>query len=148
MLKNKRKIASLILIMMFSIIFMPFSSVVYAADDPTTEESTYSSSINDFSVSLDENGNLETSFENDDTNSTSLWNWINDKGKVILTGLTAVCTTICAGILIVSCVRFSGSGSNPTARKSAITGILIGLIGVALLGGVTLIMALSWNFLS
>lgn len=146
--KCKKLVVTFFLVMVAAIFAPGLALTANATTETTTETYTGDTNINDFSVTMDSNGNISTSFDDDTANTNTIWNWIYGKGKIILTGITGICALICTGILIVAAVKFAGSGGNPQGRHSAMVGILVGAIGTALLGGASLIMALSWNFLS
>ena len=49
--------------------------------------------------------------------------------------------------LMINITRLGGAGDNPAERRNAILGILFSGVALALLGGLSFVLALAWNFL-
>lgn len=102
--------------------------------------------VGDLDVSMDPSGKLTTTWD-EKSDSTSTWNTIFKKYKVVITGFTGIATLTFLILFIVQLVRLSAAANNPTERSKALQGIL--WIGIALAGSgsATLICALAWNAL-
>ncbi len=122
---------------------------VYAADGDTTEEDGNTVSgddVGDLDVTMGNDGKLTTTWDQK-SDSTSTWNTIFKKYKVIITGFTGLATLTFLILFIWQLVKLSAAANNPTERSKALQGIL--WIGIALAGSgsATLICALAWNAL-
>lgn len=120
--------------------------------DSTTEATTKDSSsglgVNELEISMDKNGKLNTSFDKKKDEKT-LWNWIYEKGRLTVTGISGFLAIVCLGILIFCIFKFVASSIDAQSanRGRAIVGIIIAAIGIALFGTATAIFGLFWNYL-
>lgn len=123
---------------------------VYAGNgtqEETTEGSTVSGDdVGDLDVTMSSDGKLSTTWD-ETSDSTSTWNTIFKKYKVIITGFTGIATLTFLILFILQLVKLSAAANNPTERSKALQGIL--WIGIALAGSgsATLLCALAWNAL-
>lgn len=118
-------------------------------DNPdSTTESEKKSANNNFSVSMDTNGNLKTTFDNAKKDQ-DFWNWVYNKGHYVIVGITGVLAIVGLGFFIFSISKFQASSINgqSSARQGAIIGMIVSGVGTALLGSVSVIFSLFWNFL-
>ena len=120
---------------------------VYAAGEGSTEASTVSDDdVGELDVTMDGDGKLKTSWD-ETSDSTSTWNTLFRKYKVVITGFTGIATLTFLILFIMQLVRLSAAANNPTERSKALQGILWIGIALALSGSATLICALAWNAL-
>lgn len=115
----------------------------------TTEAANDSKSVNNnFSVSMDKDGNLNTSFDNAKKDQ-DLWNWLYGKGHYIVAGISGILAIVSLVFFILCISKFQASGISGQAsmRNGAIIGMIVCGVGVALLGSASLIFSLFWNFL-
>lgn len=118
-------------------------------DNPdSTTEAEKKSANNNFSVSMDEKGNLKTTFDNTKKDQ-DFWNWLYDKGHYVIAGITGVLAIVALGFFIFSISKFQASSINglANARQASIVGMTVSGIGTALLGSASVIFSLFWNFL-
>lgn len=127
-------------------------STTEATTKTTTEETTKDSSSgigpNELEISMDKNGKLNTSFDSKKDEKT-FWNWIYEKGRMTVTGITGFLAIVCLGIFIFCVTNFQASSLNGRAesRRNAIIGMIISGVGTALLGVSTAVFGLFWNYL-
>ena len=120
--------------------------------DSTTETTTKDSSSglgpNELEISMDKNGKLNTSFDSK-KNEKTFWNWIYEKGRMTVTGITGLLAIVCPGIFILCVTNFQASSLNgqSASRRNAIIGMIISGVGTALLGVSTAVFGLFWNYL-
>ena len=97
---------------------------------------------------MDKNGKLNTSFDSKKDEKT-FWNWIYEKGRMTVTGITGFLAIVCLGIFIFCVTNFQASSLNGRAesRRNAIIGMIISGVGTALLGVSTAVFGLFWNYL-
>lgn len=126
---------------------VPGGNNVYFTDtEANTTTASGSGDINEFSVSMDENGNISTSFDND-TNSTSTWATIYQKSKGFIVGFAGLGTIIFLFFFIKNILAVGAASGNPQRRSEALIGVLWTGIAAAGCGSVTVIAALFWNAL-
>jgi hypothetical protein len=115
--------------------------------ESTTESSTADNNINDLNVSMDSNGQIQTSFDSGNGDSTSTWNTIFARYKVIITGISGLATLTFLILFIISMIKLAGCADNPTERRKVLSGVLWQAVALALSGSATLICGLAWNAL-
>lgn len=81
----------------------------------------------------------------DNTGLIGAFNTFMSKANVIVAGVTGCLTIIMVLLFIWKCFEFAKSSSNPSARASAITGIIVFAIAAALFGSATLFTGLAYN---
>ncbi|MBR5180568.1 MAG: hypothetical protein IKW90_17470 [Lachnospiraceae bacterium] len=137
---------------MLPLTFFPSQERVYAAgEDKSTEQSTEATTLNekelgDLNVTMGSDGKLTTSFD-EKTDSTSTWNTIFQKYKVIITGISGLATLTFIAIFVILMLKLAKSSDNPTERSKILNGVIWTCIALALTGSATLICALAWNAL-
>ncbi len=120
--------------------------------DSTTEATTKDSSSglgpNELEISMDKNGKLNTSFDSKKDEKT-FWNWIYEKGRMTVTGITGFLAIVCLGVFIFCVTNFQASSLNgqSASRRNAIIGMIISGVGTAILGVSTALFGLFWNYL-
>lgn len=116
--------------------------------EATTEDSSSGLGVNELEITMDKNGKLNTSFDKKKDEKT-LWNWIYEKGRLTVTGITGFLAIVCLGILIFCIFKFVASSIDAQSanRGRAIVGIIIAAIGIALFGTATAVFGLFWNYL-
>ena len=145
---KKEVVTKFMLLAVFIALTMPIVSGKlisknYATSNTTTTES---GGLGDIDVSMGDDGTVSvTGFE--DGGSESTWNKIFQKYKVVIAGISGVCTLTFIVIFMVNISKLGMSADNPTARSKAIGGLLVTGIAVALFGSVTVICGLFWNSL-
>lgn len=70
------------------------------------------------------------------------------KFKTLISGLCGVLAAAMVGILVLNFTKLGASGDNDMARKKAMQGVMWSAVAVALFGGTSVFMGLSWNALS
>lgn len=76
--------------------------------------------------------------------------YINDalgRSKVIAMGITGSCALVAFVAMIIAITKLTAAGDDVQRRKSALAGILVSGIGIALLGSSTMIIYFFWNLL-
>jgi len=144
-------------LMLVALLFAPFiigGSTITSHAAPTTEATESSTetstveggSVGDINVSMDSNGNLTTTFD-DASDSTTTWNTIFAKYKVIITGFSGILTLTFVILFLINIFRVGATADNPTDRRKALIGVLWTGLAAAGCGSVTMICALFWNAL-
>lgn len=137
---------------MFPLTFFPSQERVYAAgEDKSTEQSTEAATLNekelgDLNVTMGSDGKITTTFD-EKTDSTSTWNTIFQKYRVVITGISGIATLSFLAIFIILMLKLAKSADNPTERSKVLNGVLWTGIALALTGSATLMCALAWNAL-
>jgi len=123
-------------------------STTEATTEETTKDSSSGLGVNELEISMDKNGKLNTSFDKKKDEKT-LWNWIYEKGRLTVTGISGFLAIVCLGILIFCIFKFVASSIDAQSanRGRAIVGIIIAAIGIALFGTATAVFGLFWNYL-
>ena len=114
----------------------------------TTEDSSSGLGPNELEISMDKNGKLNTSFDSKKDEKT-FWNWIYEKGRMTVTGITGFLAIVALGIFIFCVTNFQASSLNgqSASRRNAIIGMIISGVGAAILGVSTAVFGLFWNYL-
>lgn len=114
-----------------------------AATDATTEGGS-GGGLNDFDVTLDEDGNLVTSFDKQG-DSQATWKTLYAKYKGVIVGVAGLLTLTFVVWFLMCFGKIAANATNPQGRKEAITGCVFTAIAAAACGIVTVIAALAWN---
>lgn len=100
-------------------------------------------------TTLDSNGNLvvqgAAEAGSDNAGLIGAFNTFMDKANVIVAGVTGCLTIVMVLLFIWKCFEFAKASNNPSARASAITGIIVFAIAAALFGSATLFTGLAYN---
>lgn len=133
---------------------LPTDSVILC-DDTTSEATTTSTSteedidnLNDFSITMDENGNITNTLENGTGGESKSWNKLFEKYKKAIAGVGGILTITFIFFFMKNFAVLGASSNNPNARKDALTACLYTAIGAVLCGSATLVTAIFWNFFS
>ena len=153
-MKTKILKLCIIALAMHPLTFFPVQGKVYAAGDDTqasTEQTTEASTLSekdlgDLNVTMGTDGKITTSFD-EKTDSTSTWNTIFQKYRVVITGISGIATLSFLAIFIILMLKLAKSADNPTERSKVLNGVLWTGIALALTGSATLMCALAWNAL-
>jgi hypothetical protein len=115
----------------------------------TTTESGESNNndIGNLSISMadDGNGASVTVAGLDSGNTSSTWNTIFKKYKVVILGFSGIATLTFVLLFIKNFISLGACSDNPQARRGAITGCLWTGIATALCGSIMLVVGLFWN---
>lgn len=116
--------------------------------EATTEDSSSGLGPNELEISMDKNGKLNTSFDSKKDEKT-FWNWIYEKGRMTVTGITGFLAIVALGIFIFCVTNFQASSLNgqSASRRNSIIGMIISGVGTAILGVSTAVFGLFWNYL-
>ena len=100
---------------------------VYAADKKNDH-------VDLSSAKMDANGNLKiTGSSGDSTKDTvSVFNTIMDKGRILISGFTGICSIILVGLFVMKAFNLSKSSDNPQERSKCINSLIFYFIGAAL----------------
>lgn len=143
------KFLVLALFMMFSMAFVSNKGISTnsATGTPTTEASKTkdNNDINDLKVSISDDGSVSVEGFDDTGDSTSIWQKIFDKYKIVIAGISGIATLTFVVIFIFNFVKVGAASDVPAARKAALSGCLWTGIAAALCGSVLVITALFWN---
>lgn len=116
------------------------TNYVYAADKKNDH-------VDLSSAEMDANGNLKiTGSSGDSTKDTvSVFNTIMDKGRIIVSGFTGICSIILVGLFVMKAFNLSKSSDNPQERSKCINSLIFYFIGAALFGAASLFSGLFYN---
>lgn len=92
-------------------------------------------------ISMGESGDLSASVGDGSTD----FNNIMSRYKTIIMAFTGILTITCFGAMVFQITQLAAAGSNESARRKAIGGILTTGIGTALLGSATVVIAFFYN---
>lgn len=116
---------------------------VYAADKAADKNDHVDLS----SAKMDANGKLKiTGSSGDSTKDTvSVFNTIMDKGRILISGFTGICSIILVGLFVMKAFNLSKSSDNPQERSKCINSLIFYFIGAALFGAASLFSGLFYN---
>ena len=83
----------------------------------------------------------------DEVDMTSAFTNIQDKGKILVSGITGLAAIALLILFIIKAVKLGNSGENPSERSKAISSMIWLFIGIALLGGASVVTSLFWGVL-
>lgn len=75
------------------------------------------------------------------------WNTAFDILRTLTVGVCGIIGILCVGVFAIKAYGLASAGNNPAKRSEAVQGILYSLIGIALFGGTSLLVGLSYNLL-
>ena len=139
MIKSKYIINRIVGITSGAVLALPMmTNNVYAAKDDHVDLS---------SAKMDSDGKLKiTGSSGDSTKDTvSVFNTIMDKGRIIVSGLTGICSIILVGLFVMKAFNLSKSSDNPQERSKCINSLIFYFIGAALFGAASLFSGLFYN---
>lgn len=144
MFKNMKRLVSACILAMVMGVFCatPAAQVIM----PATAAPVVQAEATDFldGISIGEGGGLDVEVGTEDTD----FNGILSRYKNIIMAITGFLTVTCFGAMIFMFTKLAASGDNQQARSRAIAGILTTGIGVALLGGATIIIGFFYGSIS
>ena len=83
----------------------------------------------------------------DEVDMTSAFTNIQDKGKILVSGITGLAAIALLILFIIKAVKLGNSGENPSERSKSISSMIWLFIGIALLGGASVVTSLFWGVL-
>lgn len=154
-------VAKLMLAVLCFILFAPFVSNRFVSenkaltvDSPVlysstteSEDPTGSSSINDISIGMKQDGSGIEITGLEDDNSAGTWTKIFQKYKVVIAGIVGIATLTFFIFFVIYLLKVASSADNPTERKRAVQGLIWTFIATAICGALTTFVALAWNAL-
>lgn len=117
---------------------------VIARDSVDTTTESGSGGINDFDVTINDDGTLTTSFD-DQGDSKATWKKLFDKYKGVILGISGILTLTFVLWFLRDFGKIAANSSNPAGRREAIQGCIFTAIAAAASGIVTVIVGLAWN---
>ncbi|MFY0516619.1 hypothetical protein ACOMCU_02125 [Lysinibacillus sp. UGB7] len=97
------------------------------------------------SVSVGEGGNISITGGGFATDGGSAWSQILTKYRGFIVGISGIAAITMVGVFIFHFIKLAGSATNPSARSSALTGLMWSGVAAAGLGSVSLVVGLFYN---
>ncbi len=89
------------------------------------------------------NGNMKG--KDVSNNAVDVFNQVNDKGRILVSGITGFAAIALTIIFIISAVKLGSSGDNPNERSRAVQKLIWLFVSIALLGGISIWTGLAWG---
>lgn len=96
-------------------------------------------------VSIGEGGSISISGGGFDTDEGSAWSQILSKYRGFIVGISGIAAITMVGVFIFHFIKLAGSATNPSARSSALVGLMWSGVAAAGLGSVSLVVGLFYN---
>ncbi|MBG9693338.1 hypothetical protein ABD91_20200 [Lysinibacillus sphaericus] len=97
------------------------------------------------SVSVEKGGDITITGGGFTTDGGSAWSQILTKYRGFIVGISGIAAITMVGVFIFHFIKLAGSATNPSARSSALTGLMWSGVAAAGLGSVSLVVGLFYN---